>query len=147
MGTSEVAGNKRSILVTDIGLLTVFWGVVHAVLGCSLFLAGEAIFRSFQPDRPVEGFEPIFKMLAAAMKVVGGIWLLQGIVGGLAGWGVLSRKRWGRLLAIVVAVLAILWSLFLQGTGDMKLIAIGVIEFLYGVFAIIILLARGSEFS
>ena len=103
MSTVASTGPCKSIAVTLIGLMTILWGGIYAVLGGSMIFAGDAIVTNIRPDDPVGGFAPIFKILASLMIVIGVVLLLQGIPGILAGWGVLLRKQWGRILTFIAA--------------------------------------------
>ena len=42
------------------------------------------------------------------LRAVGGFYLVLSILGALAGWGLLERRPWARVLAIVLAVFALL---------------------------------------
>jgi len=41
------------------------------------------------------------------LRVVGGFLLVAGVLGALAGWGLMERRPWARMLAIVLGVLAL----------------------------------------
>jgi hypothetical protein len=135
------------LAVTAIGILTILWGGIYAVLGGLLAFAGDSLWGNLDPNDPVGGFGPILKILAGLMVVVGVVWLLQGIPSVLAGWGVLLRKQWGRIPTFLVALLAMFWSLFLLFSNDIQLIVIGAIQFLYGILAFVILIVNRKEFS
>jgi len=42
------------------------------------------------------------------LRAVGGFYLIVSILGALAGWGLLERRPWARVLAIVLAIFALL---------------------------------------
>jgi hypothetical protein len=81
--------------------------------------------------------------------VIGVAFLLQGVLGMLAGLGVLWHKPWGRIMTFVVAVLAILWGLASLGFYDQGAIyiAFGAAQLLYGILAFVILIKSGAAFS
>jgi hypothetical protein len=41
-------------------------------------------------------------------RVVGGFLMVKGVVGIIAGWGLLDRQSWARLLAIILGFLSLL---------------------------------------
>ena len=67
--------------------------------------------------------------------------------------GVLWRKQWGRILALLMASLTILMgllslALYLQTRSEITiLIAFGAAEILYGVLTFVILLKNSADFS
>lgn len=71
-----------------------------------------------------------FGVLAVVGTGVGGLVAVLGVPGVIAGWGLLARKNWARILAIVVAGMSILN--FPVGT-------------LIGVYVIWVLLQRSAE--
>jgi hypothetical protein len=42
------------------------------------------------------------------IRAIGGFYIVVSLVGALAGWGLLERRPWARMLAIVLGVLALL---------------------------------------
>jgi hypothetical protein len=94
-------------------------------------------------------------MFAGLMTVIGVASLLQGVVGMLAGLGVLWRKQWGRIVTFILAVLAILWGLLFMGGSfeggafeqGATYIALGAAQLLYGILAFVILIQKRGEFS
>jgi hypothetical protein len=147
MSSETTVRAEKSVAVTAIGILTILWGGIYSVLGGMLAFAGDSLWGNLDPNDPVGGFGPILKILAGLMMVIGVVWLVQGIPALFAGWGVLQRRQWGRIPTFLVALLAMFWSLFLLFSSDTKWIAIGVIEFAYGVLAFVILIAKSKEFS
>jgi hypothetical protein len=98
--------------VRTLGILwCVFGGYrVFAGIAASLFLLGMAhngFFERFSPDRsfPFAAFTPMMGGIAALVLVmsIGGAALAF-----LTGFALLNRKSWGRTLAIVAAVLALI---------------------------------------
>ncbi len=79
--------------------------------------------------------------------MVGIAFLPLGILGLLAGLGVLLRKQWGRILAFVLATLAVLLGLIwfsgvenvIEDTTD---VGLGAAQLLYGILAFLILMFR-----
>lgn len=54
-------------------------------------------------DFPWDGDAPYF--VRGIMRGVGGFFVLSGVVGLIAGWGLYERRHWARMLAIVLAFL------------------------------------------
>jgi hypothetical protein len=73
----------------------------------------------------------------------------MGMLGLLAGVGVFLRKQWGRILAFVLAVLAVLLGLVWLGGGDRDVteIALGTAQVLYGILALVVLIRKREAFS
>ena len=92
----------------------------------------------------------MLQAVAGFVAAVGVALMVQGGLALLAGVGVLRRRQWGRALGILVAVLAVVWGLlFLAGSrdGGAAGIALGIAQVLYGVFALVVLIRQGAEFS
>jgi hypothetical protein len=98
----------------------------------------------------------MFAVFALAILLVAGVvFLMQGVAGMLAGSGVLLRRQWGRIVTFILAVPTILWGslclLVSWGGPDegwsVFHAACGTALILYGIFALIILIKNGPEFS
>jgi hypothetical protein len=143
MGTAAPSPGK-SVSVTIIGLVTVFWGVAEGIVGGTLFFRGAAI-----SDDPRGGWGPVFDLMWILLALLGVAVLLHGVLMVVGGLGVLRRKRWGRVLTFIMATLAILWGLVSLAAGDKSVgsICYGGAQLLYGILAIAILFRKGAEFS
>jgi len=101
-GPSRVQEHLRFVAVLWIAL-----SVINAIGGAFLLILGNAFFphlREMQgvpPDVPV-GF------LSSLFCALGTIVLLKAAAGFLAGWGMLQRERWARLLTLILSFLALL---------------------------------------
>jgi uncharacterized membrane protein (DUF2068 family) len=42
------------------------------------------------------------------LRTVGGVFIVTGVLGLIAGWGLLERQSWARILAIVLAFLSVI---------------------------------------
>ena len=92
---SRIAGHVR--------LLGIFWLAISAFrLLPGLFLV--SIFHSGFPFFPpgIPGF------VHGAMRTVGGMFLVGAVLGIVAGWGLLERQPWARMLAIVLGCFSLL---------------------------------------
>jgi hypothetical protein len=133
--------------VTVVGLITLL-GVAYTALGGWLLFAGADLNTRLEND-PAGGMAPVLQLLAGFMVVIGVAFIVQGVPGVLAGWGVLSRRSWGRILALIVAALAAPWGLafLVISRGDVTFITLGAAQVLYGILAFAVLIRAGDEFS
>lgn len=93
----------RSRLAGHIRLLAILWFAVSGVRllpGLLLLTMSDAARGFFPPDVP-----PIVNIVLNAI----GWWLIGGAAVGLvAGWGLLQREPWGRMVAIVLGCLSLI---------------------------------------
>jgi hypothetical protein len=144
--STEVPGRPRkSVAVTILGLSTLLLGGGYGAQGGQLILAGTSWFA--QPEQQQKA--PLGPIGPAVLIVFGVAFLPLGLLGLLAGAGVLLRNQWGRILAFVLAVLAILLGLVWLGGGDGNVteIALGAAQVLYGILALAVLIRQREEFS
>lgn len=89
--------------VPILGWIHIVSGAIFLVLGMLLFLllGGIGLFagRAGDPEAPF--------ILFIVGLFVGGIMLVMALPGVLAGWGLLKRKNWGRVLALIVGIINI----------------------------------------
>jgi hypothetical protein len=148
MSYVALARPSKTVAVTVIGALTLFLGGYCAAFGGWAIFAGADWFA--HPSK-----EPLVQVIAlggivsALIIVFGAVFLLLGILALLAGLGVLWRKQWGRILAFIVAAVAILLGLVWVGGSDQEVfdIAVGAVQILYGILAFVVLIMNGVEFS
>jgi hypothetical protein len=146
LATPAIPG--KSVAVTVLGLGTLLLGGCYAAFGGSAIFAGADWFA--HPSK-----EPMVQVIALGgivpglLIMFGVAFLVQGILGLLAGLGILLRKQWGRILTFIVAIVAILWGLVWVGGSDQGAtdIAVGAAQILYGLLAFVILIKKGAEFS
>ncbi len=132
------ARRSRSIAVTVLGLGTLLVGGGYLALGCLLVSGGDP----WGPGVSLYYFGPAFVI------VVGVASLALGLLGLLAGSVVLLRKRWGRVPAFVLAVVAALAGL-IWGGGDGRNasdVALGAAQLLYGILAVAVLIWKAGDF-
>ena len=142
MSTTPAAGASNTVAVTVLGLITLLIAGVYLAIGGVLTWGGAAMAND-----PAAGWGPLLEVFAVLTAVLGVLFLLQGVLGLLAGWGVLKRKRWGRLLTFPLAVLAVMWGLAFQEANSNSSIALGAAQLLYGAFALVVLIRNGDKFS
>jgi uncharacterized membrane protein (DUF2068 family) len=64
---------------------------------------------------PFSGDAPFF--VHGILRAVGGVFLVTGVIGVIAGWGLYERRSWARVLAIVLAFLNLLHPPFGTAIG------------------------------
>ena len=104
-----VGSPRRSRVAAHIRLLGILWlalSALNAVSGMVLFILANTVFAHLHempgvpPDVPA-GF------LRSLFGIIGAIVLVKAGAGFLAGWGLLQRAPWARILTIVLAFLAL----------------------------------------
>lgn len=110
--------------VTLIGWLVVLWGAFSLILGLGIFMLFFVIGMTAH-DATAAGVLGALGSVASA-----GLLLLGAFPGLLAGWGLLTRQSWARILGIVVGVLMLPTVPF--GTA-------------VGIYAIAILVGDGAK--
>lgn len=105
---SAIAFPRRSRVAEHIRLLGILWlalSALNLVGGIFLFVLATVVFPHLHemggPSNVPAGF------LHALFGTIGALVLLKAAVGFLAGWGLLQRESWARMLTIVLAFLAL----------------------------------------
>jgi fumarate reductase subunit D len=147
MRTTSPAAPSNRVAVTVLGLITLLLGGAYAALGGQLILAG-ASWAGQSGGDPWGPVATLFGILPALLIAVGVAFLPLGLLGLLAGAGVLLRKPWGRILTFILAVLAIQLGLVWVGGGDQDAtdIVLGAAQVFYGILAFVILIGNGAAF-
>jgi len=145
------ADTNRSRAVTAAGYGTLLWGAWNAVLGVTAIYNGIA-WLTHPGDDAWWPVATLFGVLPVIVIVIGVAFVLYGVLSVIAGIGVLRRKRWGRILALILACLAVLTgapALFLSFDGSVTAsdLALVVTQLVYAVFALVVLATRGGEFK
>lgn len=88
-----------------LGILWIAFSAFNAVSGTTLLILANTVFMHLHemgapPDVPV-GF------LHSFFSALGSLFLLKAVAGFVAGWGLLQREPWARVLTIVLAFLAL----------------------------------------
>jgi hypothetical protein len=153
---TQAAPRPRSFGVTLVGLMNLLIGGAHVVLGVYILLqgadflkgaldagaqvreAGSAVAPQGEEAARVaeQGLQGLGGIVAGLVGVIAVCTMLYGLPELLAGFGVVFRKRWGQVLAIILAVLALFISAgaffaLLQGQNTLL---VGVV---YGVYALV----------
>jgi hypothetical protein len=141
MSIEPPAGPSKSVAVTILGGGTLLVGGGYAGFGAFLIFAGTGWL--VQLDN--EPWLPALFLGKSMAIVIGIAFLPLGILGLLAGLGVLLRKQWGRILTFILAMLAILLGLiWVSGVEnvlqDATEVALGAAQLLYGILSVLFLM-------
>jgi hypothetical protein len=85
----RISGHVRLL-----GILWLATSAIHLLPGFFLSALFGGHHSPFPPDVPF--------FVRDFMRAVGGAFLISGILGLIAGWGLLERRPWARMLAIVL---------------------------------------------
>src|SRR5713101_205826 len=106
-GATVVGYPQRSRVREHIRLLGILWlalSALNAVGGIVLFILANTLFVHI-PE--MSGNPVATSWLHPFLSVIGMLVLAKGAVGFLAGWGLLQRQPWARVLAIVLAFISL----------------------------------------
>jgi len=112
-----------------LGILWLALSAVNAVGGLFLFMLGSTLFPHLREMQRVPRDVPV-GFLTSLFSTLGIIVLAKAACGFITGWGLLQRKPWGRIVALVLAFIALFNIPF--GTA-------------LGVYTLWVLLPSGSE--
>ena len=96
---------QKSRVEQHVRMLGIFWiayGAITALLGMGCFLAAAIvsnIIRFGGPGGPPHFVPPLLHVIGTAV-------LFLSMVGFLAGWGLINREPWARMLTIVLSFIA-----------------------------------------
>ena len=97
--TPAVRQNRVARHVRTLGILWLVYAAVHLIPG--LFVS------SFLGNRSWGLFDGAPPFVPFLMRGVGGVLIAVAVAGALAGWGLMERRAWARMLAIVLGVLGL----------------------------------------
>jgi uncharacterized membrane protein (DUF2068 family) len=87
--------------VKMLGVLWIAYAVLHAIGGCVLLVVANTIFGRFS-DNPHAGFlHPLLGGIAIFLLVKSALCVIAGV-------GLLEHQGWGRTLALILAVIALI---------------------------------------
>lgn len=98
-----IAAPRPGRVAAHVRLLAILWlafAALEAVSGLGALIVGNWLFSRWGP-----GGVPIF--VHPLMMLVGILSLAKAAAGFLAGWGLLNRQSWARMLTIVLGVIAL----------------------------------------
>lgn len=103
---------RQSRIAGHVRLLGIFW------IAISVFrlLPGLIMLAIFRSGFPFTG-EAVPEFVISIIQMIGMAFLAAGAVGIVAGWGLLERRPWARMLAIVLGCVGLLDMPFGTGLG------------------------------
>jgi hypothetical protein len=88
-----------------LGILWLALSALNSVGGFILFVLANTLFHHQWPSMPSNGGPPAF--LHPFLSFIAVLILIKAALGFAAGWGLLQRESWARILTLVVAFLAL----------------------------------------
>ena len=139
---------ERNPKVTLIGLATLLWGGTHFVLGA---VGGLLDHWTVGPGL---GLSPLRWIAGDSLDSnVETAFVVQGILALFAGGAILLRLQWGRILALLLAGMAILWAiealndfLFEDFSWIVILLPFAGVQIAYAVLTLVILIRHRGDF-
>jgi len=101
---------RRSRLQEHVRLLAIIWfafGAFEILGGVVLMILANTLFVSLAAAQTPQPGEPSLAFLRPLISVVAIFILGKGLAGFLAGYGLLNREPWGRVLALVLGFVAL----------------------------------------
>ena len=93
--------------VRNLGILWMVYSAIHLIPG--LILQSMPHWLPFRYDYPF--------FLGGIFRAIGAMLMLKGVLGLIAGWGLLDRQPWARMLAIVLGFLSLIHMPFGTAIG------------------------------
>jgi len=109
LGPVLVAGTMPGRVLQHAHLLGILWlamSAFNAVAGLFVLLLGTTLLPHLQEMKDVPSDVPV-GFLSALFTTIGIIILAKAVCGFLAGWGLLHREAWGRVVALVLAFISL----------------------------------------
>ena len=126
-GVVSFPGRQKGRVAAHIRMLGILWlalSAFDAVSGVVCLILANSIFS-------VRGPEGVPEFLHPLMTAIGIFSLVKAAVGFCAGWGLLNRQPWARMLAVVVGVVSLFFH-FPFGTA-------------LGIYTLWVLLPAGAD--
>ena len=92
-----------------LGILWIICGVLRAFNVMALWMVGRMVIPNVFPN--ISGFayaSPLEHLIQGGIAVASAILMLQTALALLAGWGLLERQSWGRIVGIVAGAFALI---------------------------------------
>jgi len=94
----RVPGPRVASHIRTLAILWIVYSAVHLIPG--LIVGSMPRWFPFNTEFPF--------FLPGLFRFIGGILMVKGVLGIIAGWGLLDRQSWARILAIVLGVISLL---------------------------------------
>jgi hypothetical protein len=107
VGLSQLRRNRVQEHIRLVGILWLAYSALHVVGGAVVIVIAHTIFgNTFRiPNGPPP---EITQWLRPLLSFIGWLILAKAAAGFIAGWGLLQRESWARVVALVVGFLALL---------------------------------------
>ena len=83
-------------------------GILYIISGILAVFGGILILLLFAVGGILAGEVRVLPILAAIATVLGCLLLMIGVAKLICGWGLLARKKWSRVFAIILAILSLI---------------------------------------
>jgi hypothetical protein len=109
LGPQQVRRSRVQEHVRLLGILWIAYSVLHVLGAMFVLLVGRAVVSgAFHfPNQPPE-FAGMLQLLRPIVTFIGWMLVAKAAAGLIAGWGLLQREPWARILALVVGFIALL---------------------------------------
>ena len=132
-GMAVMPAGPSGRVARHLQLLSIFWfaaSALNLIGAAALFILGNTLFGHLGRITGNPDFAQMHGFLQGLFTVLGVLVLLKSLAGFAAGWGLLQRESWARVLALVLGVISLINIPF--GTA-------------LGVYTIWVLLGAGSD--
>jgi hypothetical protein len=99
-----LAGSRVARHLQTLSILWIVWSVLHVLGAVVLLILANTLFTPFGPFR---GSHEVPRIVQPILTTVGIVLLVQALAGIAAGWGLMDRQSWARVLAIVLGFVAL----------------------------------------
>jgi zinc-ribbon domain len=99
-----LAGSRVARHLHTLSILWIVWSVLHLVGAVALLILAHTLFAPFGLLR---GSPEVPRFVQPILSAVGVVLLVSALAGIAAGWGLMDRQSWARVLAIVLGFLAL----------------------------------------
>ena len=104
LGLLAYRRNRVQEHIRLVGILWLAYSALNLVAGLVLAVLAHTLFAiHFQGGPPPE----VTSWLRPFLTFIGGLVVVKGAVGIIAGWALLQREPWGRILSLVVAFISL----------------------------------------
>ncbi len=120
------------------GVMSLITGALQLMCGVGILGAGTFLFAAVAGFSGTPGNGQGFSNLWSGLLLVCGlVSLVFALLYMLAGIGALTRNRFGRILTILVGMVATVWSMIAFGRAGMSLINLELLPFFFGVLQLL----------
>jgi hypothetical protein len=100
--------NRVANHISLLGALWIVYSSIALIAGVFVFFIGKVIIAFVLTQHPAPPDGPPLFFLRPLLTIVGLLIIAYGALGFAAGWGLLRRESWGRLLALIAGCIALI---------------------------------------